>query len=83
MARGFESKDVEFQQAEIERTRRSDRPAFTPDERAAQTKRRGIELAMARVRSDLETATHPNHRRMLEEALQTLDEAYRKLLASP
>jgi len=41
MARGFESKDVEFQQAEAERVKKLGR-ALTPEEREAQSKRQTI-----------------------------------------
>ena len=49
MARGFESKDVEFQQAEAEREKTFG-PALTPEERDAQSKRGTIELALTRAR---------------------------------
>jgi hypothetical protein len=73
MARGFESKDVEFQQAERERgtvTRR----ALTPEERDAETRRRTLELALARARADLAAATSDAHRRMLAAAITALEE---------
>jgi hypothetical protein len=73
MARGFESKDVEFQQAEAERQKIS-RPALTPEQRDAQGKRRTIELALARARSDLASASSPAHRQMLTSAIQSLEE---------
>ena len=47
MARGFESKDVEFQQAEAERGRSTGRE-LTSAEREAHTKRRTLELALTR-----------------------------------
>ena len=46
MARGFESKDVEFQQAEKERGRQLGRE-LTPEEREAHAARLTIELALA------------------------------------
>jgi hypothetical protein len=75
MARGFESKDVEFQQAEAERLKnaRAAGPPLTPEQRAAEDKRRTIELALARARADLETARSPAHRQMLEQAIAALD----------
>ena len=72
MARGFESKDVEFQQAEAER-RPSQRKALTADEREEAARRRSLELAMARTRSALESATSAAHRRMLEQAVAELE----------
>ena len=72
MARGFESKDVEFQQAEKEREKQLGR-ALTPEERDAQTNRRTIELALARARADLAAARTPAHQRMLSEAIAALE----------
>jgi hypothetical protein len=72
MARGFESKDVEFQQAERERGQQLGR-ALTPEQRDAQAKRRTIELALARARADLAAARTPAHQRMLAAAIETLE----------
>jgi hypothetical protein len=73
MARGFESKDVEFQQAEVERGKQT-RPALTPEEREAQDKRRTIELSLARAKADLILARTPAHRRMLSDAIAALEQ---------
>ena len=72
MARGFESKDVEFQQAEKERGQQLGR-GLTREERDAQTKRRTIELALARARADLAAARTPAHKRMLADAIAALE----------
>ena len=75
MARGFESKMVEFQQEEAARTRaRPGAASVTPEQKAADAKRRGLELARARAAADLQRATAPAHRRMLEQAIAALDE---------
>jgi hypothetical protein len=76
MARGFESKDVEFQQSEANRSRANGR-ALTPAEREAESKRRGIELALSKVRAERENAANLHHRRMLDQAIQVLEEALR------
>ena len=73
MARGFESKDVEFQQAEAER-QKTFGPALTREEREAQSKRATIELALARARADLEAARTPAHKRMLTQAIAALEQ---------
>jgi hypothetical protein len=73
MARGFESKDVEFQQAEAERGRTLGR-ALTPAERDAHGKRRTLELALLRARADLATARTPAHTRMLTAAIAALEQ---------
>ena len=71
MARGFESKDVEFQQAEAERSP-STRKALTPAEREAEGRRRRIQLALANAKTERRAATHPDHQRMLDEAINAL-----------
>jgi len=72
MARGFESKDVEYQQAEAERGRAGGR-ALSAAERDDAARRRSIELALARSRGDLANAASPAHRRMLEQAIAELE----------
>jgi hypothetical protein len=71
MARGFESKDVEFQQTEAQRAKPKGR-ALTPAERDAQERRRMLELALARAQADLAAARSPAHRLMLEQAIRAL-----------
>ena len=73
MARGFESKDVKYQQAEAERTK-TVRRSLTPAEREAQARRRTIELALARARGDLAAARSPAHRDMLTQAIAVLEQ---------
>jgi hypothetical protein len=72
VARGFESKDVEFQQAEAMRSPMP-RRALTPEEREALAKRRTIELALARARADLAVARNQAHRDMLADAIASLE----------
>jgi hypothetical protein len=72
MARGFESKDVEFQQAEAER-RSAPRRALTPAERDRAVQRYSIELALTRARRDLAAARSPIHRQMLERGIAELE----------
>jgi hypothetical protein len=73
MARGFESKDVEFQQAEAER-RAPVRRALTPEEREASARRRTLELSLAKARADLDSARSEAHRRMLAHAIAALEQ---------
>jgi hypothetical protein len=72
MARGFESKDVEYQQAEAGRDR-SVKRTLTPAEREETARRRSLELALSRSRNDLTKASSPAHRRMLEQAIAELE----------
>jgi hypothetical protein len=78
MARGFESKDVEYQQAEAQahHSKKGNR-ALTPEEREAQASRLSLELALTRTRADLASATSPAHRQVLEQAIAALEEQIR------
>jgi len=78
MARGFESKDVEFQQAEADRARSVGR-ALTPAERDARDRRRTLELALTRARADSAAARSDAHRRMLQQAVAALEAELRQL----
>jgi hypothetical protein len=78
MARGFESKDVEFQQAEAERPKGRG-PALTALERQTQDRQRTVALALTNVRAELASATNPRHREMLTQAAEALE----KQLAAP
>jgi hypothetical protein len=73
MARGFESKDVEFQQAEAAARERPGRPALSAAERDEASRRRTIELSIARARAELAGASSPHHRKMLESAIGDLE----------
>jgi len=73
VARGFESKDVEFQQAEAERVKRLGKP-LTAEERDRNTRRRSIELALARARADLVAARTAAHKKMLTDAIAALEQ---------
>jgi hypothetical protein len=73
MARGFESKDVEFQQAEAER-RAPMKRALTPAEREAGARRRTLELSLAKARAELGSARSEAHRRMLAHAIAALEQ---------
>ena len=72
MARGFESKDVEFQQAEAERRSKAGQ-SLTPAQRDEASRRRSIELALASKRADLEKAASKPYREMLEKAISQLE----------
>jgi len=70
MARGFESKSVESQQAE-ERVESRERVA--PDEIDRIRKREGVEMSRRRVLNELQSARSDVHRAALKNALQHLD----------
>ena len=72
MARGWESKHVEDQQAERERRDTAVGPA-TSAEAERLSRRRTLELARARTAADLAAARNDAHRRTLQAALDDLD----------
>jgi hypothetical protein len=72
MARGFESKDVEFQQAEAERATRTTR-GLSAEERDVASHRRTLDLSLTRMRADLNTATAVAHRHAIEQAIAALE----------
>jgi hypothetical protein len=73
MARGFESKDVEFQQAEAGRVKTLGQ-ALTAEERARKSKHQSLALALTRVRADLAAARTPAHKKMLVDAIAALEQ---------
>jgi hypothetical protein len=73
MARGFESKMVEFQQEEAARGRSKAEP-LSPEEQVRQTRRAGLQLARTRAVTDLASARRPAHKAMLEQAIKALDD---------
>jgi hypothetical protein len=73
MARGFESKSVEAQQDEALRARSMSAPRLSDEARAAGDRRRTLELTRKRTEAELQRATAPAHRRMLEQAIAALD----------
>ncbi len=78
MARGFESKMVEFQQEEAARERAKTEPLST-EAQARLTRRVSLELARTRAVADLARATRFAHKAMLEQAIRALDEQLAKL----
>ena len=80
MARGFESKNVEWQQQQAEERRRGAEPGqLSAAERARLDRRRSVELALAKTRADLRAATRPAHRELLERTLAALEKELSRL----
>jgi len=73
MARGWESKSVEEQQAESSTTRPKGTRLLSPEELALQKRKEGLRLARKNIAQQLETAHNPNHRKVLEAAIAALD----------
>lgn len=72
MARGWESKAVEAQQADAS-TRRRFGPPVTREAALRRAERQTLLLARARAEADLRTATAGAHRAMLERAIADLN----------
>lgn len=78
MARGFESKSVESQQADrYERGSAGDRASREEIER--RSKRESLEMSRRRVQNELSASSSPVHRAALENALRYLDDELSKL----
>ena len=80
MARGWESKSVEQQQEEMAEQRKSLREKSaraslspSPKEQKRNRKHEGLLLSRERLTQQLQAASHPRHRRMLEQAIAELD----------
>ncbi|HET8826427.1 MAG TPA: hypothetical protein VFM77_14910 [Terriglobales bacterium] len=72
MARGWESKSVEQQQDEAA-TAKTRRAPLTPEQAAKEKRRQGLLLSRQRILQQLEAASNPRHRQMLEAALADLE----------
>jgi len=75
MARGWESKAVEDQIEEAEKRarKRGALDDLTPEERARRDRLESLRLSRARTLTQLEHATRPAHRTMLQKTLQALE----------
>jgi hypothetical protein len=81
MARGFESKSVEQQQAEmLDRRPVGSRPHPTPKQQELERKRQGLQLSRSHLSRQLEAAGNPRHRQMLTDAIAELDRQLSSLL---
>jgi hypothetical protein len=72
MARGWESKSVEEQQAAANAPTEF-RPRPTPQQLAKQQQAEALSLSRKYIFQQLQTAQNPRHRQMLENALAALD----------
>lgn len=82
MARGWESKSVEDQQAEASRDKASPKKHLTPEQVVRLRELEGLRLSRARLLQQIDSARNPRHRQMLEDALAELDRRIEALQAS-
>ena len=74
MARGWESKSVEAQQAEATEKSSKPRVRLTPEAAARSRERENLRLSRQRVLQQLDQAQNPRHRELLEATLNDLDQ---------
>jgi len=79
MARGWESKGVEQQQAEAASVTSAPARRLTPEQASRQREQEGLHLSRQRLVQQLERALNPAHREMLERALADLDQRLARL----
>jgi hypothetical protein len=77
MARGWESKSVEAQQAEASDKSSKPRSRMTADEAVRWREKENLRLSRQQVLQQLETSQNPRHRKLLEETLADLDKRLR------
>jgi hypothetical protein len=78
VARGWESKSVEAQQAEASDRSAKPRPAMNAEEAARWREKEGLRLSRQRVLQQIEASQNPRHRKLLEDALADLEEKLRR-----
>ena len=79
MARGWESKSVEEQQAAAS-VRPELRQPLTAEQRAIRQQLETLQLSRKRIVHQLEAAQNPRHRQVLENALADLDSRLARLV---
>jgi hypothetical protein len=73
MARGWESKSIEDQQAAFAEAWKPSKAPMTPEQVIRQKQRDGLTLSRKHVLDQMQNAHNPSHRKMLEQALADLD----------
>jgi hypothetical protein len=79
VARGWESKSVEAQQAEAAEKSSQPRPKMSAEEAAVFREKENLRLARQQVLQRLEASQNPRHRKLMEDALADLDEKLGRL----
>jgi len=74
MARGWESKSVEAQQAEAVEKSSKPRVKLTPEAAAQRREQENLRLSRQNVVHQLEKTQNPRHRKLLENTLADLDQ---------
>jgi hypothetical protein len=78
VARGWESKSVEAQQAEASEKSSKRRAPMSTEEAARWREKESLRLSRQRVLQQLEATQNARHRKLLEDALADLEEKLRR-----
>lgn len=73
VARGWESKSVEAQQAEASEKPQNQRPRLTSSEAAQQREAENLRLSRVRILRQIESTASPRYRALLQETLEDID----------
>lgn len=73
MARGWESKSVEAQQADAEQKSTKSRTKLSPEEAARAREKENLRLSRQQVLQQLERSQNARHRKLLEDELAELE----------
>jgi len=79
MARGWESKSVEAQQAEASEQSGAKRERIPPEQAARLREREGLRLFRERIAAQLASSPDPRYRKLLEDALADLEAKLRAM----
>lgn len=79
MARGWESKAVEAQQAEASDKSAKPRKKLSPEEAARARERETLLLSRKQVEQRLQSTSDPRHQKLLHDALNDLDQKLKAL----
>ncbi len=74
MARGWESKSVEAQQADAITDKTTAKPRLTREEAAQLREQENLRLARTRILQQLASASSPRYRALLQETLKDLED---------
>jgi hypothetical protein len=79
MARGWESKSVELQQDDARSSAGSDKPRLTLQQKEIEARKQGLKLSRSRMIEQIHSTENPRYRKVLEQALATLDQQIAEL----
>jgi len=83
VARGWESKSVEAQQAEAGEQSIPRRPKMSAEDAALFREKESLRLSRQKVLQQMEVSSNPRHRKLLQDTLADLDEKLSRLGKTP